>query len=92
MLMWKPTGHIQHLAARSTPLAIAPGRSKNPLLLSTHFSAKSELNDFLASSTFQLKAIKLPKANSNSCMLGRFRKEKHVFWQLLFAYILSGQL
>ena len=38
MFMWKPTGHLQRLAA--------PGQSKSPLLLSTKFSAQSELNDF----------------------------------------------
>ena len=47
MLMWKPTGRIRRLAARSTPSAIAPGRSKSPLLLSAKFSAQSELDDFL---------------------------------------------
>ena len=46
MVMWKLTGHIWRLAARSTPLTIAPGRSKSPLLLSARFSAQSELNDF----------------------------------------------
>ena len=45
MVMWKPTGPIQRLAARSTPSAIAPGRSKSPLLLSAKFSAQSKLND-----------------------------------------------
>ena len=40
MFMWKPTGPIQRLAARSTPSTIAP------LLLSTKFSAQFELNDF----------------------------------------------
>ena len=44
--MWKPTGRIRRLAARSTPSVIAPGRSKSPLLLSAKFSAQSELNDF----------------------------------------------
>ena len=46
MVMWKPTGRIRRLAARSTPSTIAPGRSKSPLLLSARFSAQSELNDF----------------------------------------------
>ena len=46
MVMWKPTGPIRRLAARSTPSAIAPGRSKSPLLLSAKLSAQSaELND-----------------------------------------------
>ena len=40
MVMWKPTGPIRHLAACSTPSAIAP------LLLSAKFSAQFELNDF----------------------------------------------
>ena len=40
MVMWKPTGPIRRLAARSTPLTIAP------LLLSAKFSAQFELNDF----------------------------------------------
>ena len=40
MVMWKPTGPIRHLAARSTPSTIAP------LLLSAKFSAQFELNDF----------------------------------------------
>ena len=40
MVMWKPTGPIRRLAARSTPSTIAP------LLLSTKFSAQFELNDF----------------------------------------------
>ena len=44
--MWKPTGRIRRLAARSTPSTIAPGRSKSPILLSAKFSAQSELNDF----------------------------------------------
>ena len=46
MLMWKPTSRIRCLAARSTPSAIAPGRSMSLLLLSAKFSAQSELNDF----------------------------------------------
>ena len=46
MVMWKLTGHIWRLAARSTPSTIAPGRSESPLLLSARFSAQSELNDF----------------------------------------------
>ena len=46
MLMWKSTSRIRCLAARSTPSAIAPGRSMSPLLLSAKFSAQSELNDF----------------------------------------------
>ena len=46
MVMWKLTGHIQRLTARSTPSTIAPGQSKSPLLLSARFSAQSELNDF----------------------------------------------
>ena len=46
MVMWKPTGRIQRLAARSTPSVINPGRSKSPLLLSPKFSAQSELNDY----------------------------------------------
>ena len=46
MVMWKPTGRIRRLAACSTPSAIAPGRSKSPLLFSANFSAQSELNDF----------------------------------------------
>ena len=46
MVMWKPTGPIQRLASCSTPSAIAPGRSKSPLLLSAKFSAHSELNNF----------------------------------------------
>ena len=46
MVMWKPTGRIRRLAARSTPSVINPGRSKSPLLLSAKFSAQSELNDF----------------------------------------------
>ena len=50
MLMWKPTGRIRCLAARS------PGRSMSPLLLSAKFSAQSELNDFLASSALPLQA------------------------------------
>ena len=44
--MRKLTGRIRRLAARSTPSAIAPVRSKSPLLLSARFSAQSELNDF----------------------------------------------
>ena len=44
--MWKPTGPIRRLAARSTPSAIARGRIESPLLLSAKFSAYSELNDF----------------------------------------------
>ena len=40
MVMWKPTGPIRRLAARSTPSTIAP------LLLSAKFSAQFELNDF----------------------------------------------
>ena len=46
MVMWKPTGCIRRLAARSTPSVINPGRSKSPLLLSAKFSPQSELNDF----------------------------------------------
>ena len=46
MLMWKPTGRIRRLAARSTPSAIAPGWRKSSLLLSAKFSAQSELDDF----------------------------------------------
>ena len=46
MVMWKLTGCIRRLAARSTPSAIAPGRSKSPLLHSAEFSAQSELNNF----------------------------------------------
>ena len=46
MVMWKPTGRIRRLAARSTPSVINPGRSKSPLLLSAKFSAQSERNDF----------------------------------------------
>ena len=46
MVVWKLTGRIRRLAARSTPSTIAPGRSKSPLLLSARFSAQSELNDF----------------------------------------------
>ena len=46
MVMWKLTGRIRRLAARSTPSTIAPGRSKSPLLLSARFSAQSEHNDF----------------------------------------------
>ena len=46
MVMWKLTGRIRRLAARSTPSTIAPGRSKSPLLLSARFSAQSELNEF----------------------------------------------
>ena len=34
MVMWKPTGSIQRLAARSTPSTIAPGQSKALLVLS----------------------------------------------------------
>ena len=41
MVMWKLTGRIRRLAARSTPSTIAPGRSKSPLLLSARFSAQS---------------------------------------------------
>ena len=47
--MWKPTGRIRRLAARSTPSGpsvINPGRTKSPLLLSARFSAQSELNNF----------------------------------------------
>ena len=40
MVMWKPTGPIRRLAARSNPSTIAP------LLLSAKFSAQFELNDF----------------------------------------------
>ena len=40
MVMWKPTGPIWHLAARSTPSTVVP------LLLSAKFSAQFELNDF----------------------------------------------
>ena len=46
MVMWKPTGRIRRLAARSTPSVINPGRSKSPLFLSAKFSAQSQLNDF----------------------------------------------
>ena len=46
MVVWKLTGRIRRLAARSTPSTIAPGRIKSPLLLSARFSAQSELNDF----------------------------------------------
>ena len=46
MVMWKPTGRIRRLAARSTPSTIAPGRSNSPLLLSAKFSAQSELINF----------------------------------------------
>ena len=40
MVMWKPTGPIWRLAARSTPSTIAP------LLLSAKFSVQLELNEF----------------------------------------------
>ena len=40
MVMWKPTGPIRCLAARSSPSTIAP------LLLSAKFSAQFELNNF----------------------------------------------
>ena len=55
MVMWKLTGRIRRLAARSTPSTIAPGRSKSPLLLSARFSAQSELNDFSTSSALPLQ-------------------------------------
>ena len=55
MVMWKLTGHIRRLAARSTPSTIAPGRSKSPLLLSARFSVQSELNEFLTSSALPLQ-------------------------------------
>ena len=45
MLTRKATNRIRRLAARSTPLAIAPGRSKSSLSLSANFSAQSELNE-----------------------------------------------
>ena len=46
MVMWKPTGRIRRLAARSTPSVINPGRSKGPSSLPAKFSAQTELNDF----------------------------------------------
>ena len=45
MVMWKPTGPIRRLAARSTPSTIAP------LLLSSKLSAQFELNDFFSTSS-----------------------------------------
>ena len=45
MLTRKPTNRIRRLAARSTPLAIAPSGSKSPLSLSANSSAQLELNE-----------------------------------------------
>ena len=47
-------GRIRCLVACSTPSAIDPGQSKSPLLLSTKFSAHSELTIFSDSSALPL--------------------------------------
>ena len=46
MVMWKPTGRIGRLAARSTPSTIALVRSNSPLLLSAKFQPNPSLTIF----------------------------------------------
>ena len=60
MLTRKPTNRIRRLAARSTPLAIAPGRSKSVSVcgfiaqLVEHRTGIAEVTDFFQASSFQL--------------------------------------
>ena len=77
MVMWKLTGRIRCLAARSTTSTIAPGRSESPLLLSARFSAQSELYDFI-------NFFRLAVADKNGHNPSFFAKAfKPILWHVL---------